>query len=281
MNAGDLDRTLSTRGWLVVDLPDPAPVHRARAGLESWLRLLLPGAGPLERYHESVRDDDTHFAILRDLAGRYWEARAGRDIIACNLDLFRALIGPDLDVQRRPYLRAVRPGRPDDAQPLHRDTYYGASPYEVSVLVPFTAMESEAAVRVVPGSQLEPDAAYPFVQSTSADVTMRSPKHELGYPYAPRRLDPALDARAVPVPLRLGQAALFGLSLVHGGGANLGPHTRFSTDIRVVNAWAPVRIRRGVDDRYFEPLCASAVTSNARRYIEANEAGPATPRDGG
>jgi ectoine hydroxylase-related dioxygenase (phytanoyl-CoA dioxygenase family) len=173
-------------------------------------------------------------------------------------------------VQRRPYLRAVRPGRAGDAQPLHRDTYYGASPYEVSVLVPFTSMGEDAALRVIPGSHLAPDADYPFVQTASAETTPRSPRHELGYPYAPRLLDPALDASAVAVPLRLGQAAIFGLSLVHGGGVNAGTHTRFSTDIRVVNAWAPVRIARGVDDRYFEPLCVSSVSRSARQYLDAN-----------
>lgn len=276
MNLREDERTLAERGWLVVDLPEPAPVLEARAAIESWLRLHRPDAGSLERYHEAVADD-AHVAILHDLALRYWDARAGRAIVERNLELFRALLGPDLDVQRRPYLRAVRPGRPDDAQPLHRDTYYGASPYEVSVLVPFTAMDAAAAMRVIPGSHLEPDAAYPYRQAESPDVTLRSQKHELGYPYAPRRLDPELDARAVPVPLRVGQAAVFGLSLVHGGGVNRGSETRFSSDIRVVNAWAPVRTRRGVDDRYFEPLCSSAVTGSARRYLEANAERPMAP----
>ena len=280
MNAAGADVALSERGWVVVDLPDPAPVLRARDALESWLRLHRSGDVSLERYHEFVADDDAHVAILHDLARRYWEARLGRAIVERNLDLFRALLGPDLNVQRRPYLRAVRPGRRSDAQPLHRDTYYGASPYELSVLVPFTAMGAAASLRVIPGSHLEPDAAYPFRQTTSAEVTPRSPRHELGYPYAPRLLDPALDASAVPVPLELGQAAIFGLSLVHGGGINDGSHTRLSTDIRVVNAWAPVRIHRGVDAEYFEPLCLSSVSRSARRYLDANAAPPPSPETG-
>jgi hypothetical protein len=280
MSATGRERALAERGWLVVDLPDPAPVLEARHALESWLRLHRPGGVSLERYHEAVPHDDDHVAVLHDLARRYWEGRLGRAIVERNLELFRDLAGADLNVQRRPYLRAVRPGRPADAQPLHRDTYYGASPYELSVLVPFTSMDATAAMRIVPGSHLEPDAAYPFRQTASADVTMRSPRHELGYPYAPRLLDPALDARAVPVPLRVGQAAIFGLALVHGGGVNDGAHTRFSTDIRVVNAWAPVRMSRGVDAEYFEPLCLSAATRSARLYLDANARGPSSRESG-
>jgi len=280
VSAPHRDRALAERGWIVADLPDPAPVLEARTALESWLRLHRPGDVSLERYHDVVADDDDHVAVLHDLARRYWEARLGRAIVERNLELFRELIGPDLSVQRRPYLRAVRPARPADAQPLHRDTYYGASPYELSVLVPFTAMDAPAAMRVIPGSHLEADAAYPFRQTTSAEVTIRSPRHELGYPYAPRLLDPALDARAVPVPLRLGQVAIFGLALVHGGGVNDGSRTRFSTDIRVVNAWAPVRTDRGVDAEYFEPLCLSAVSRNARRYLDVNVKTPSSRESG-
>ena len=60
------------------------------------------------------------------------------------------------------------------------------------------------------------------------------------------------------MPLEVGQALIFGLSLVHGGGINNGARTRFSTDIRVVNSLAPVTWSRGVHEDYFVPLCASA-----------------------
>ncbi len=65
---------------------------------------------------------------------------------------------------------------------------------------------------------------------------------------------------------------IFGLSLVHGGGVNDGTRTRFSADIRIVNALAPVRLERGVDPQYFVPLCLSPVSRSAQRYLAANEA---------
>lgn len=275
MSMAGLEATLGERGWIAVDLPDPRSVEHARDQLLAYLRAkALPGLASLEDYHTRI-DDWRHTEVLHELATFYWEAELGRAVMLANLDLFRRLVGPDLHVQRCPYLRAVRPGTPGDAAPLHRDTYYGASPYEVSVLVPFTEMTAESAVRVVSGSHVAADAEYPYSQHVSPDVTIRSPKHQLGFPYAPRLLDPELVGRTETVPLRVGQALVFGLSLVHGHGRSLGRRTRFSSDIRVVNSLAPVSWSRGVRDDYYVPLCSSAVSRSARRYLAANEATPA------
>ncbi len=164
----------------------------------------------------------------------------------------------------------MRPGKAQDAAPLHRDTYYGASPFEVSVVVPFTEMEPGAAIRVISGSHTAPDSAYPYTQAVSPDVQIRSPKHELGYPYAPRLLAPALMDSAEPVPLSVGRALIFPLQLVHGGDTNTSQRTRFSTDIRLANSLAPVQWSRGVREEYFVPLCTSVVTRSAEAYLAAN-----------
>ena len=272
MSAAVYEATLAERGWVVVDLPDPSPVRHARERLLARLRdTALPGLRCLDDYHWLVDDDERHIEILHGLMAFFWEAELGRAVIASNLELFRHLVGLDLHIQRCPYLRAVRPGKPRDAAPLHRDTYYGASAHEVSVLVPLTDMGAEGVLRVISGSHVSPDSAYPYVQQVSPDVAIRSPKHQLGFPYAPRLLDPLLAERAEPVPLAVGQALVFGLSLVHGHGINAGSRTRFSTDIRVVNSLVPVPRNRGVHDDYYVPLCSSAVSLSAQRYVAANE----------
>ncbi len=272
MSAAVYEATLAERGWVVVDLPDPSPVRHARERLLARLHeTALPGLRCLDDYHWLVDDDERHIEILHGLMVFFWEAELGRAVIASNLELFRHLVGLDLHIQRCPYLRAVRPGKPRDAAPLHRDTYYGASAHEVSVLVPLTDMGAEGVLRVISGSHVSPDSAYPYVQQVSPEVAIRSPKHQLGFPYAPRLLDPLLVERAEPVPLAMGQALVFGLSLVHGHGINAGSRTRFSTDIRVVNSLVPVPRNRGVHDDYYVPLCSSAVSLSAQRYLAANE----------
>jgi hypothetical protein len=266
----DIDTILLERGWVVVDLPDPSPVEHVREGLLADLRAWFPDLSQIEQYH-TVCEDERHDAIVHEIAKTFWAARYGDVIVTANFDLFRFLIGPDLHVQHYPYLRVVRPHRPEDAVPLHRDTYYGASPFEVSVVVPFTDMGRDCALRAIPGSHTEPDTAYPFVQTVSDNVAFGSPRHRLGYAYAPRLLDPALDARAEPIPVRVGQAVIFGLSLVHGGGTNSSDRTRFSTDIRVVNSFAPVNFSRGVRADYYVPLSSSPVSCLAQRFLACNE----------
>lgn len=267
VTADVMDVVLSEKGWIIIDLPNPAPVFEVRDLLLDHLqRRGLAKLSALDEFHQHIEDQEHYVAVLFELSQRYWEQDWGCRIIEANVDLLKRLVGPDLHIQRYPYLRAVRPGESGDAAPLHRDTYYGASPYEVSVLIPFTEMGAASALRVISGSHLEPDAAYPFVQSQSQQVVIRSPRHQLGFPYAPRLLDPALDERAQSLALDVGQAAIFGLSLVHGGGVNEGLSTRFSTDIRIANSLAPVPWSRGVHADYFVPLCTSAITRTAQVY---------------
>ncbi len=263
----------SERGWLTVDLPDRGAVLRVGERMLDHLRAsALPRLASLEEYHSLVENDDRHIAFAHDLSTFFWREGFGTELIRSHLAFFRSFIGLDLHVQKYPYLRVVRPGRPGDAVPLHRDTYYGSSAYEISVFIPFTDVPEEAALRVVSGSHAEPDSAYPWVRGSGGDVTPGSPKHQLGYSYAPKLLDPSLAGRATPVPLRVGEALLFSLSLVHGSGTNDGCTTRFSTDIRVVNSLAPVEWSHSVHGDYYLPLCSSPVTAQARRYARANRA---------
>jgi hypothetical protein len=64
---------------------------------------------------------------------------------------------------------------------------------------------------------------------------------------------------------------IFGLALVHGGGYNASPRTRFSTDIRIVNSFAPVSFSRGVRADYYMPLCSSSVSISAQRFLAQNK----------
>jgi hypothetical protein len=263
----DDDDALVDRGWMVVDLPDASIVHAVGERLRTQLCTDLGTTlERLEDYHALVADDTRHLEVLGALATVFWNAGLGLEIVRRNLPLFQRLVGLDLHVQTYPYLRAARPRCPQDCTGLHRDTYYGASPFELAALVPFTDITAASGLRVISGSHTEPGTAYPFMQTQAADVAIGSLRHRLGFPYAPRTLDPGLDRRAEPVTLAVGQALLFGLGLVHGGVENTGATTRFSADVRVANSLAPVQWARGVRADYYTPLCSAPMTRLARRY---------------
>jgi len=261
------DEQFVTRGWSVVELEDPSVVAATGARLLEWLRAgPAPGLDRLDDYHLHVSDGE-HERVHYELAEQYWDARLGHDIVASELPFLRAFVGLDLHVQRYPYLRIARPGRATDVTGMHRDLLYGASPYEVSLFVPFTDLDAESALRVVSGSHTEPASSFPATRVVSTDVTPGSQRHRLGFPYAPQVLAPEVLERAEAVPLRVGQALLMSLGLVHGQEVNGSATTRITTDVRVVNSLAPVAFARGVRDDYYEQLCSSPVTEQARRQL--------------
>jgi len=260
----------AARGWAVIDLRDPGVATDVGARLLGWLRAgPLPDLDRLDEYHLHVVDDE-HARLHYELAEWYWDRGLGRRIIASELEFLRAFVGLDLHVQRYPYLRIARPHRPSDVTGLHRDLLYGASPFEVSMVVPFTDLDADSALRVVTGSHTEPASTFPATRVESKVVAPGSAGHRLGFPYAPQVLSDGVAARSEPVPLRVGQALLMSLALVHGQSANASTTTRFTTDVRVVNSLAPTAFARGVRDDYYEPLCTSPVTEQARRQLEAD-----------
>lgn len=259
------------QGWVCVAMPDPAPAVAARdAMLDLLRRELSPELGAIEDYHQFIgTDEDRHTALQQQLTELFWRERFGQRICAAQADFFTRFVGLDLHVQKYPYVRMARPGLRQDNIGVHRDTQYGASPYELSVWIPYTDLDEGGALRVLPGSHLAPESAFEFEQRPDPVVTKGSQKHKLGFPYAPKALKGDVEARMQPVPIRFGEMLVFSLSLVHGQSVNAGAGTRLSTDIRLVNSLAPIEWQRSVHADYYEPLNVSPVTRQARLYYAA------------
>lgn len=254
-------------GWIVVKLPNPDPVYAARAALLKELRRLTGSATlTLEQYHEIAQEDDLHTDWQTQLTQLFRTERFGYKIIAAQLDFFKAFLGPDINVQSNPYLRITRPGKPQDNIGYHRDTFYGGSPFELSVLVPFVEVPTDSSLSVLSGSHIRPGSDFPTRQIESSDVKKGSIKHQLGFLYAPKLMDSAFTVDMQPVPLKLGEVLIFSLSTVHGSVENRGKHSRWSSDIRVINALAPAAEARA---QHYEPLCRSVVTELANMYNTA------------
>lgn len=276
--ADDPAHTFLRDGWVVVALPDPSPVLDAAALLLERLRRRwqLP-LERLEDYHRHAADA-RHTEIQYDLAVTYHASRLGRRIVECNLGVVTSLAGPDLHVHRTPYLRVARPGRAGDNIGFHRDTHYGCSAFELSLHVPLVALEPSGALGFVSGSHGERADEDDLVSEVRADVARGSLKHRLGFLRAPKRMSVDVVRRAIRPALAVGDAVVFGLATVHGQDVNRGRVTRFSTDVRVVNSFAPLAWGRSTSlGEFYEPLCASPVTRQALRYEAANPVAEGTP----
>ncbi len=261
------------KGWVVIDFVDPSPVLEAREALQEELKRLLGKEVSLEEYHKEVEEDLLHTDIQTKMTAFFREKHFGKAIIEKQLPLFKSFMGLDLWVQRNPYLRMARPNKPQDNIGYHRDTFYGGSPYELSVLVPYVDVEADSALQVMTGSHTLPESHFPTTQVENPDAAVRkgSSKHQLGFLYAPKVMEPSVAKDMTPVPLKVGQAIAFSLSTVHGSVVNKGQFTRWSSDIRVLNAFAPVDLSARPD--YYEPLSSSAVTAQAQEYFLASEKG--------
>ncbi|MFN8634353.1 MAG: phytanoyl-CoA dioxygenase family protein [Chloroflexota bacterium] len=252
-------------GWVLVTLPNQVIVHEVRATLQEELRRLSGRPDvTLETYHQIADDDQQHHDYQFQLTELFRARRYAYGVLAAQDAFFRPFLGPDLLVQVSPYLRMARPGKLQDNIGYHRDTFYGASPYELSVWIPYVDLPAESSLSVLSGSHVRPESDFPVTQTQSAEVTKGSNLHKIGFPYAPKVMDPAPLAGIVAVPVKLGQALVFSLATVHGSTHNGGTTTRWSTDIRVANALAPIDL--SARPEYYELLSSSAVSDGARAY---------------
>ncbi len=265
-----LESSYRERGWLVYTLTQTEPLHEARNRLLEELRRLTQRPDiRLENYHALAQEDTEHLRLQLAITDFFRHNRLGARIIQGEIEFFRTLLGPDLDIQSQPYLRITRPGKTDDTIGLHRDTFYGLTAFELAVVIPFVDLEEKATLSLIPGSHVQPESGYPTTQISHPTVKKGSPVHKLGFAYAPKIIDPSSLKNLTPIPLRFGEALMFSSAIVHGGSQNLSGTSRWSSDIRVKNALAPVDTTRRPD--YYEPLLRSCVTEAGYRYLKANE----------
>ncbi len=267
----EINEQYSENGWITLDLAHPETVFEARDAMVTFLReSFFPTLERLEDLHEHISDDEAYIEVHLALNGFFRERQFARKIISSELGTFQKLISPDLCVQTNPYLRVARPGVAGDNIGLHRDTFYGASPYELSVVVPYTDLDEGSALRVVSGSQGIPENEIRFHEMEVDGIERGSPRHLAGIPYIARIVSPEIASKAVPVPITVGQVLVFGLATVHGQEINQGAGTRVTTDIRIVNGLAPFVVNRAGPDAYYTLLSQSPVSEQADLYLRAN-----------
>ncbi|MDP6781639.1 MAG: phytanoyl-CoA dioxygenase family protein [Alphaproteobacteria bacterium] len=266
-----LNEQYSENGWMTLDLTQPEIVFEARDAMVAFLReSFFSTLERLEDLHEHISDNESYIKVHLALNSFFREQQFAKRIISSELDAFQKLISPDLCIQTNPYLRVARPGVAGDNIGLHRDTFYGASPYELSVVVAYTDLDEGGALRVVSGSQGTPENEIRFHEVNVDGVERGSPRHLAGIPYIARVVAPEIASKAVPVPLTVGQVLIFGLATVHGQKINQGAGTRVTTDIRVVNGLAPFVVKRAGPDAYYTLLSQSPVSEQADLYLQAN-----------
>jgi hypothetical protein len=227
-----LSEALERDGYFVIYLSSGS-----RAAVQEAVATLKACVGDLASYvggsdHESLADAVSGLA---------------RDVVRGELEKVKGLIGDDVLLQAKPYLRVARPGIESDNIGLHRDTWYGARREELSISIALTDQDESSALRIAPGSHRDEDEELETVPS---EIEKGSVKHRMGFPYAPKRLK--IEKDTIPVPLKVGQALVFSIAALHGQVVNASQGTRFTVDARI----APASIcgREHTAGEYYERL---------------------------
>ena len=248
-----------------VALPSLGALFTLREELTRKLQLYFDSPRlRLENLHKYISDEQREETAWM-ISKYFWDKDFCRKIVAENYKTLIGFVGPDIYFQTRPFLRIARPKTEADNIGFHRDTLYGQSPYEVSVHVPLTKLDKHSCLRFWKGSHVRPDEDFAKIAITADASEKGSRKHEMGFPYAPQTFEE--NTALVPIPLKIGEAAVFPPSTIHGQKINEGNKTRVSFDFRIVSKYAPVKFRTDLSSRGYSALFSSAVSEVAEEFL--------------
>jgi hypothetical protein len=259
MNLSPLERD----GFIEVAFPD----RDSLAPLRELVAASFPC--PPTAWHERGATQEEHIDLVRRVTEIVAESDLVRALVRTMTSPLAELLGPSIDVQRVPHLRVSRPSTESDFVGIHRDTFYGNTPYEMNLWFPLYPLHEGAGLCVLPGShataardvRVEEDQD-PFRRT----VEKGSAANEIGYTYSPKSDETIRSMR--PRDLRLlapdvGHGVLFFGHLVHRA-QNESIATRVTIDVRLKSAHAPTGTRSG----YYQPLCRGIVDACAERQRE-------------
>ena len=226
---------LRGEGWMIYPLLNPAEFDELKERLTRHIKNRLLEHGPvsegftLEKYHEAVADDATHYAIsswamLPDVLGPLYETIKGR--VEALLHQKLALKEIEHRHEKGTFLgfRIVRPGKTDHS-PIHRDAWLPYWRNTMNIWLPVCGFGEGNTMHLLPKTHLLSDAdILKTKQGASINGRVYHVPAAIALKHPFEQTKPYLDA---------GEALFFSPYLLHGNGANgLPDTTRISIELR-------------------------------------------------
>lgn len=253
-------------GFTVFDLPNLDVVLEIRQLLDIELRKHIRDPEvQLETYHHFVNSDDEHIDIHWKIASAARDQKFTRQLLEGQLEILHDFFGPDLAMSSRDNVRIVRPQVEGDNLDFHRDYDYGNTAFELNILVPFVDVDELTGLAVLPKSHLMEDNELDIVDTHHPTVKKGSLKHQLGFMHSPKIIRNLSLDDAVTPSVKVGQALAFVPHCIHGQVVNSGTSTRWSVDVEVCNALAPIQWNTTNGEPRFEVLTESFFAREGRR----------------
>ena len=268
------EEKLKKNGYIFGKLKNKKIILRIKDNLEVKLKqiLKLKKKIRLEQYHKLDLSREEHFKVQWLLSNHFIKNKFHNKIVYELLDTLKYLIGPDLLIQKKPYIRIARPNNLEDNIGFHKDTMYGQSTYEMSVHTPLVNLNSKSCLKFVPFSHMFNEKKIKLNKNLiniNNKVKKNSYLHKLGFPYDPKRID-ITNFSPKNFNVKLGEYVLFSPALIHGQEINKDKSTtRFSFDTRITNVYSPINLEnRGANGKY-DNFNISAITTLSNDYIKS------------
>lgn len=256
-------------GYIKGKFQDSKIVHRVKKKIELELQRITKKKIKLENYHLLGLSNEKHQKIQWKIATFFWKNNLHVDILKTEIRFLQDMLGPDLLIQKKPFLRIARPNELADNIGFHKDTIYGQSPYEMSIHLPLVNLNKKSCLKVVKGSQFIKEKNIKF-EKYSSNIKKGSKGHKLGTPYDPKRISEK-KYKFTPIPLNIGEYMFFTPALIHGQEINSDSNlTRFSIDVRVTSKYAPIdQSKKSFNGNYIS-LKQSEISILAQKYFQNN-----------
>jgi hypothetical protein len=166
----------------------------------------------------------------------------GSDLVSKSIlgELLQFVDASEVLIQSNLYLRAARPDRlgMEESIGWHRESFYGPEmTAAANVWTPLRGVTERNTIRYIPGSSVISDDDIETVAEPSQHTERFSDGHRIGFLYSPKKIVKGVDlSRHQPLPVNIGQTAIFDGSLVHGAAVNQTEGIRFSIDFRAIAA---------------------------------------------
>lgn len=256
-------------GYIKNEFENTKLIKNIKRKIEIELSKILKRKTNLENYHQLNLNNDEHKKTQWKIATYFWKKKFHVDLMKSIIPFLVTKLGPDILVQKKPFLRIARPNERTDNIGFHKDTIYGQSPYEMSIHIPLVDLDKRNCLKFVKGSQFLKEKSIKFEKYIS-QVKKGSKSHKLGTPYDPKRISEK-KYKFTEVPLKLGEYIFFTPALIHGQELNKNPNvTRFSIDVRVTSSFAPIdQSKKSFNGNYIY-LQESDISKLAKKYFHFN-----------
>ena len=261
--------TFEIKGWEIVDIPDNDYILSFIKKLEIKTKEYLGEDSSLKTIDSFLKTNEDLKKFQNFLTNFLWENEFSINFIKSIKPITDQLIGLNLMVQYKPFLRIARPNYRDDNIGYHKDTQYGQSPYELAVHVPFVDLDKDSSLQIISGSHLHNENKYQSIESKNLKVEKGSLEHTLGKPYAPKNLTIPNKVKNDFLDAKVGQVAIFSPAIFHGQEINNSNYTRVTTDLRIVDSnKTNLNIKLGKVHTGYVDVFSSPVERIAKEYFK-------------